>query len=93
MRLYNYNKQYEHFDPLTGLHTEVCVDTVEKYGFFEEFYMQKDRDIYCHEGGLWFELVCETNLELVDQDGTYFLPKTVAYLLRRNGFVVDKDFE
>ena len=27
------------------------------------------------------------------KDGTYFLPSTVAYLLRRNGFVVDKDSE
>lgn len=89
---YKWDIRHDHFDPTTGLHTEVYVDTLSEYGFFEQYIMHKDDDEYLHEGGLWFDMVMESHLELIDQDGTYTLPRTVAYILRMHGIAVDKDF-
>lgn len=62
---------------------EILVDEAAQYGYFE------------HEeygdgmgGGLWFE-----GNVLVDADGTYELPKSVAAGLREMGFVVPKEFD
>jgi len=90
---YSWQIEHNHFDPSTGLHTEVCIDKYAKYGFFEQYIMRKSDDEYLHEGGLWFEFVLESHLELVDQDGTYTLPRTVGWILRQHGIQVDKDFE
>jgi len=93
MSTYTYDIKREHFDPTTGVFTEVGIDTAEKYGWFEQYKMCPDQDIYMHEGGLWFDYAPGSMPELIDQDGPPSLPKTVAWILRDMGVIVDKDFE
>lgn len=66
---------------------EVKVDTSAMCGYFEH-------EIYGDElgGGLWFEQT-DAGIALIDQDGTPWLPRSVAKGLREMGFIVDKDFE
>lgn len=90
---YNYDLQYDHFDPTTGVHTEVGIDTVSKYGWFERYRMNRKDDIYMSEGGLWFGHHKYHGLELLDYDGVYELPKAVAFLLATMaGVYLDPDF-
>jgi hypothetical protein len=90
---YNFDLQYAHFDPTSGIHTEVCMDTTANYGWFERYRMRTDIDIYIAEGGLWFE-VCDEGygVQLYDYDGVYELPKTVAWILKRAGIHVNEDY-
>jgi hypothetical protein len=44
-------------------------------------------------GGLWFELLDDGRLDLVDYDGYYYLPKAVVKALREAGVSVDETFE
>lgn len=89
--MYNYNIQHNHFDPSNGLHTEVGVDTVSKYGWFEQYQMKKTYDHHMCEGGLWFA-AGRNFLELIDQDGTCSLPRTVGWILKHYDFESAEDF-
>ena len=65
----------------------VEVDTEAKYGYFEN---QNSGG----GGGLWFELQDDTKeLELVDYDGVFELPKDVAKALRDMEINVEGDSE
>lgn len=44
-------------------------------------------------GGLWFKLLEDGRLDLVDYDGDYCLPKTVIKALRESNISVDEIFE
>jgi len=89
---YNYDLQYAHFDPATGVHTEVCVDTEANYGFFERIRIGLRHDEQLSEGGLWLGQDPYNGTELSDYDGVYELPKTVAFLLTRAGIYVGPDY-
>lgn len=73
---------------------EVQVDTHAKYGYFEH----DELGDHCG-GGLWFQRVVNaedpmnSQLELMDADGTYELPKEVIKALRDAGFIVPEEFE
>lgn len=44
-------------------------------------------------GGLWFELLEDGRLDLVDYDGDYWLPKAVIKALREANISVEEIFE
>jgi hypothetical protein len=44
-------------------------------------------------GGLWFELLDDGRLDLVDYDGHWCLPKAVVKALRESGVSVDETFD
>lgn len=69
-----------------GVYT-VEVDTAACYGYFEHNKLGDERG-----GELWFEAGPGCKLELIDYDGTACLPKRVADILRRAGYVVSPDF-
>lgn len=92
---YTYDIQHIHFNPDTGIHTEVQLDTKQLYGWFEAVLVvngKEDRHLY--EGGLWFEHPSGWRgpPELVDYQGVFELPKTVAWILRQYGFIVGPDY-
>lgn len=90
---YNYDLQYAHFDPTTGVHTEMCLDTFARYGFFERYRMLKNgNDAYMSRGGLWLGKHKYNGIELLDYDGVCELPEAVAFLLMFAGVYVDPDF-
>jgi hypothetical protein len=89
---YKYDLQYIHFNPATGVHTEVCIDTEANYGFFERIRMGLLYDEHMSEGGLWLGPHKYHGTELLDYDGVYELPKDVAFLLQYAGVHVDSDF-
>jgi hypothetical protein len=65
---------------------EVQVDTAACYGWFENAQTGSG-------GGLWFEVNAEGKRELIDADGTYCLPASVARQLRAAGLIVSENFE
>lgn len=73
---------------------DVQVDTDAAYGYFEHDELGDE----CG-GGLWFQRVVNaedpmnSQLELIDADGTYELPKEVIQALRDAGFIVPVEFE
>jgi len=64
----------------------VGIDEAELYGYWEH----KDGT---EGGGLWFERLESGQLDLVDYDGDYCLPRSVVAALRASGVSVDADFE
>ena len=93
---YDYSRT-EHFNPATCALTEVGIDRLKLYGFFERVKIGLDHDYPVSEGGLWFEwinssLCIDPVLALVDYDGVYELPKDVAFLLKQAGIHVGPEF-
>jgi hypothetical protein len=64
----------------------VGIDQVELYGYWDH----KDGS---EGGGLWFERLDNNQLDLIDYDGDYVLPRLVIAALRSAGVSVDVDFE
>lgn len=71
----------------------VQIDTAARYGYWEHRYGSEG-------GGLWFEpaaaILPRTEpgpLELVDYDGSYYLPAAVVRALRAAGIVIDPEFD
>lgn len=58
------------------------------YGCFEHNRLGEDRG-----GGLWFQMCQDKKLDLIDYDGTAYLPKEVLFALRDKGYTVDETFE
>lgn len=59
---------------------EICIDAKGGYGCFEHIFEGEEGGA----GGLWFE-----GCELIDYDGVFALPKSVANGLRDKDFIVD----
>jgi hypothetical protein len=89
---YDYDLRYDHFNPASGVHTEMCIDTIQNYGWFERYRMGKKEDHYMSEGGLWFVQHKYSGIELLDYDGVYELPKDLAFMLKFAGVYVDPIF-
>lgn len=72
---------------------EIKVDTAARYGYFEHDELGDE----CG-GGLWFETHSSSTsgdaglvMELIDYDGVYSLPKSVAKGLVENGYYLDPE--
>ena len=70
---------------LKTLDYDIKIDPSELYGYFEHQ--------LGGEGGLWFQMTDNDELELIDYDGVYQLPTQVAYALRKAGYLVDESFD
>lgn len=68
--------------------SQIGIDTTKLYGYW-------DRADGSEGGGLWFEssTKTKTGLNLIDADGCYELPRAVAELLHREGFISDETLE
>lgn len=74
---YNFTVQRKH-----ARGNEIHIDPARLYGYWE----RRDGS---EGGGLWFELLPDGKLELIDYDGDYELPQAVVELLRAEGYVLD----
>ena len=64
---------------------EIKIDPSARYGYFEHQ--------LGGEGGLWFQMTDQDEMELIDYDGVYQLPTQVAHALRKAGYLVDETFD
>lgn len=64
-------------------HFSVCIDSADKYGYFEHHTKGDD-----FAGGLWFD----DDKNLIDYDGVFELPAEVCNFLKEKGFKVADEF-
>lgn len=64
---------------------EIKIDPSATYGYFEHQ--------LGGEGGLWFQMTDQDEMELIDYDGVYQLPTQVTSALRKAGYIVDETFD